>query len=126
MKRENAAITPAGRRHFQVDTEGTKSLDWQRIRRYSRIISTDNKNPIFLGNKNSFSASKGVWMNFMNEDDTWRPLKTTDAEKKACGKYETKVLRIMTTILQNQLFFQTPAFYRRNGSGNATWDGSNM
>ena len=37
---------------------------------YSVINSTDNKNPVFLGTKESF-RSQGVWMNYIDNDEKW-------------------------------------------------------
>ena len=44
------------------------STDYLWLRRYSTIISSDLKYPVFLGTKNSFNKDK-VWMNYRTSDE---------------------------------------------------------
>ena len=46
--------------------------DYPHLRKYTTINSTDNKNPVFLGTKNSFNTQPS-WLNVVDKNLLWRP-----------------------------------------------------
>ena len=67
------------------------------LRQFTTINSTNNKNHVYLGTKNSITAGK-YWVNILNENFQWRPASEIENDNEEDQTYRGTSSRILQNL----------------------------